>query len=135
MGRNLGPYYDARAQGLDEAHFGRWDPDSGIVTFWDYTISIPDIVAEVAVFTPSCELKWKVPSGASRRRRGQERLRRPPLAPARAESEVTAPEGGPTEKLAPQSIPFASIVSCRVALPRLGVVTASSARIVGHRAS
>jgi hypothetical protein len=60
------------------------------------------------------------------------RQKRAPRAPSRP----AVPAPGPLrEQLAPQSIPFASIVRCLVALVARRRPTASSAGTVGHRAS
>jgi hypothetical protein len=47
-GRTIGPidspFLDV---GEPKFRFGHWDPETGVVTFWDYSISILEIVAEV----------------------------------------------------------------------------------------
>jgi hypothetical protein len=76
-------------------------------------------------------------SGQSARLRSARHPPPPEQSTAQTEGAPRMPAGGSaTRELAPQSIPFASIVGYLVALDRApGRATASSAGIVGHRAS
>lgn len=53
IGRNIGPRDSIRLNGLNpHTWFHHYDPDAGVVTFWDHSVSIADLTNEVtAVFT------------------------------------------------------------------------------------
>jgi hypothetical protein len=64
FGRNMGPYDEFIHYEPEEGeHFGDWDPENGIVRFWDNAISIPEIVAEVARIHPIVQRKVLGPFG------------------------------------------------------------------------
>jgi hypothetical protein len=53
------PHHEAKL----EDFFGYWDPETGVVTFWEHSISIPDIVGEVAHIHPLVRGKVEGPFG------------------------------------------------------------------------
>jgi hypothetical protein len=53
VSRNIGQYGDIHIESDEDAsRFGRWDPETGIVTFWTHSVSIPEIVTEVERILP-----------------------------------------------------------------------------------
>jgi len=49
FGRNIGPLKMVEGSGdVSASHFGHYDPQAGVVSFWTHSVSIPAIVAEAA---------------------------------------------------------------------------------------
>jgi hypothetical protein len=62
VGRNVGPV--TMFPGLDPSkRFHHFDPETGIVTFWQHSVSLPAILAEVRTLFPRAQAAAEQASG------------------------------------------------------------------------
>lgn len=45
--RNVGPTNAIMVGGMPPRHFGNYDPDSGVLTFWEESVSVPELLEEM----------------------------------------------------------------------------------------